>query len=157
MIAPLPGAIDRRQETNRLSYKGPQKNDCLSHKGSVTDRLKAYTEHHMVRLSALLLLAALTAFGADVAGKWKTTFEGQNGPREITFTIQVTEGKLSGTATSQQGEAPITEGKVDGDKVTFTVEREQFKAVFTGTVSGDKMKLSGTVGERTFEMVCDRQ
>jgi len=45
---------------------------------------------------------------------------------------------------------------MDGDKVSFTVEREQFKAVFTGTVAGDKMKLSGTVGERTFDMVCDR-
>lgn len=68
----------------------------------------------------------------------------------------MSEGKLSGTATGPQGDAPITEGKVDGDKVSFTVERDQFKAVFTGTLSGDKLKLSGTVGERTFEMVCDR-
>src|SRR4051794_27289515 len=99
-----------------------------------------------MRVFLLLLLAALTAFGADVAGKWKATFEGQNGSREVIFTFQVTEGKLTGTATGPQGDAPLT-GKLDGDKITFTVERDQFKALFSGTVDGDEMKLSGTVGE----------
>ncbi len=103
----------------------------------------------------LLLFAALTAFGADVAGKWKATFEGQNGPREVTITFQVSDGKLTGTAVGPQGDAPLT-GKVDGDKVEFTVEKDQFKAVFTGTVSGDEMKLSGTMGDRTFDMPLKR-
>jgi hypothetical protein len=105
---------------------------------------------------ALLLFAALTAFGADVAGKWKATYDTQNGTREVTFTFQVSEGKISGTATGPQGDAPITEGKVDGDKINFTVESNNFKAVLTGTVSGDEMKLTATVGERTIDLPAKR-
>jgi hypothetical protein len=109
-----------------------------------------------MRMLALLLFAALTAFGADVAGKWKASFEGQNGPREVTFTFQVNDGKVTGTAVGPQGDAPISEVKLDGDKITFTVQRDEFKAVFTGTISGDEMKLSGTVGDRTFELPAKR-
>ena len=42
-----------------------------------------------MRLLALSLLTVLLAFGADVTGKWKATFEGQNGTREVTFNFQV--------------------------------------------------------------------
>jgi hypothetical protein len=108
-----------------------------------------------MRVFALLLFAALTALGADVAGKWKATFESQNGTREVTFTFQVSDGKLTGTATGQQGDAPVV-GKVEGDKINFTVERDQFKATFTGTIDGDEIKLSGTIGERTFDFPLKR-
>jgi hypothetical protein len=109
-----------------------------------------------MRLLVLSLLTALLVFGADVTGKWKASIQGQDGPREVTFTFQVTDGKLSGSAVGPQGEAPITEGKIDGDKINFTVESGQFKAVMTGTVSGDDMKLTGQVGERAFELAAKR-
>ena len=109
-----------------------------------------------MRLLALSLLTVLLAFGADVTGKWKASIQGQNGPREVTFTFQITDGKLTGSATGPQGEAPFTEGKVDGDKINFTVESGQFKAVLTGTVSGDDLKLTGQTGERSFELAAKR-
>ena len=109
-----------------------------------------------MRVLALFLLAALTALGADVAGKWKATFESQNGTREVTFTFLVNDGKVTGTAVGPQGDAPISEVKLDGDKISFTVARDEFRAVFTGTVSGDEMKLSGTVGDRTFDLPAKR-
>ena len=109
-----------------------------------------------MRLLALSLLSALLVFGGDVTGKWKASFQAQDGPREVTFTFKVTDGKVTGTAMGPQGEAQITEGKVDGDKISFTVEGGQFKAVMVGTVSGDDLKLSGQVGERSFEMAAKR-
>jgi hypothetical protein len=109
-----------------------------------------------MRLLVLLLFAALTAFGADVAGKWKATFQGQDGPRDVIFVFQVHDGKISGTATGPNGEAPITEGTVDGDKISFTVTTDNFKAVLTGTITGDEMKLSAAVGERTIEIPAKR-
>ena len=45
----------------------------------------------------------------------------------------------------------ITEGKVDGDTVTFTVEHEDVKALHKGTISGNEMKLQVDIGERTLE------
>jgi hypothetical protein len=109
-----------------------------------------------MRLLALLLFAALTAFGADVAGKWKATYQSQDGPRDVTFVFQVHDGKLSGTATGPHGETPITEGTVEGDKINFTVATDSFKAVLTGTVSGDEMKLSAAVGDQTIDLPAKR-
>ena len=109
-----------------------------------------------MRLLALLLLTALLAFGADVTGKWKATYDTQNGPREVTFAFQVSDGKLTGTAGGPQGQTPISDGKVDGDKVSFTVVTDQWTAVITGTVSGDDLKLTAQVGERTVALAAKR-
>jgi hypothetical protein len=109
-----------------------------------------------MRLLALTLLTVLLAFGADVTGRWKASLESQNGPREYTFTFQVTDGKLTGSVAGPQGEMAITEGKIDGDKINFTVETGQFKAVITGTVAGDDLKLTGQAGDHNFEMAAKR-
>jgi hypothetical protein len=109
-----------------------------------------------MRLLALLLLTTLLAFGADVTGKWKASYTTENGPREVLFTFQVSDGKLTGTAGTQQGETPISAGKVDGDKVSFSVVTDQWTAVITGTVSGDDLKLTAQVGERSIELAGKR-
>lgn len=109
-----------------------------------------------MRLFALLLLTTLLAFGADVTGQWKASYDTQNGPREVKFTFQVTDGKLTGTAGGIQGETPISEGKVDGDKISFSIVTDQWTAVVTGTVSGDDLKLTAQVGERTVELAAKR-
>jgi hypothetical protein len=109
-----------------------------------------------MRLFVLSLLTALLVFGADVTGKWKASYDTQNGPREVIFTLQVADGKLTGTAGSPQGEVPISEGKIDGDKVSFVVQTDNFKAVISGTVSGDDLKLTALVGERSIDLAAKR-
>jgi hypothetical protein len=109
-----------------------------------------------MRLLVLLLFAALTALGGDVAGKWKATVESRNGMRDITFLFEVKDGKLFGSASSDQGEAPIVEGKNDGAKIVFTVEKDDFKAVISGTIAGDEMRLNAVVGTRTFDLPVKR-
>lgn len=54
------------------------------------------------------------------------------------------------------GESPITDGTIDGDKVTFTVSNGDFKAVHKGTVKGDEMKLTVELGDQTIEMTAKR-
>jgi hypothetical protein len=62
----------------------------------------------------------------------------------------------------QMGEGAISEGKADGDNVSFAVVREfngnQFRINYKGKVSGDEMKISGEVVgmDRTFEMTAKR-
>ncbi len=97
-------------------------------------------------LLALIAVFALTASAADVAGTWKASVETPNGNFESTFTFKVDSGKLTGTVASQMGEAQISEGKVDGDKLSFAVTREMngqsFKITYEGVVSGSEMKLT---------------
>jgi len=97
-------------------------------------------------LLALIAAFALTASAADVAGTWKASVETPNGTFESTFAFKVDGAKLTGTVTGQMGEAPISEGKVDGAKVSFAVSREYngqtFKITYEGTVNGNELKLA---------------
>jgi hypothetical protein len=104
----------------------------------------------------MILVFAGSAFAADVAGKWTSFFEGQNGKMEIVYDFKVDGDKITGSVMGPHGEMAITEGKVTGDEITFTVTAEQFKAVHKGTVSGNEMKLSVQMGERTVEMTAKR-
>lgn len=95
---------------------------------------------------ALIAVFVLTASAADVAGTWKASVETPNGTFESTFTFKVDGGALTGSVASQMGEAQISEGKIDGDKLSFTVSREMngetFKITYDGVVSGNEMKLT---------------
>ena len=104
----------------------------------------------------MTLLLAVSAFAADVTGKWKATTEGPNGQMEITFDLKADGNKLTGTATGPMGQVPISEGKLDGDKISFTVETDQFKVTHKGTVSGDEMKLEVNIGDETMQMTAKR-
>ena len=103
------------------------------------------------------LVAAFTLLAADVSGKWVAEQPGRNGgpPRQTTFTLKADGAKLTGTMLGGggRGGAPapieISDGKIDGDKVSFTVKRETpngtMETKYTGTVSGDELKLKFTM------------
>jgi hypothetical protein len=94
----------------------------------------------------LLTLFAISASATDVAGTWKASIETPNGTMENTFVFKLDAGKLTGTVTGQMGEAPISEGKLDGDNISFAVVRDfngqQFKITYSGKVNGNEMKLT---------------
>jgi len=106
---------------------------------------------------AILLVASFALMAADVSGKW--TFEqpgrGGNPGRPMTITLKADGAKLTGSVPGmgRGGDNPpppteITDGKVDGNNVSFTVKRE-FNGntnitKYEGTVSGDEMKLKVT-------------
>src|SRR5437660_3330361 len=70
----------------------------------------------------LMMVFAVTASAADVTSTWKGTAETPNGTIERTFVFKVDGEKLTGETTSQMmGKSVITDGKVDGDNVSFTI------------------------------------
>ena len=74
-------------------------------------------------LPAFVALFAFGAMAADIGGNWKATAEGPNGAMERTFTFKQDGTKLTGETTSSfTGKSTITDGKVEGDMVTFTIE-----------------------------------
>ena len=95
---------------------------------------------------AAIAAFALTAYAADVAGTWKASVETPNGTFESTFSFKTDGAKLTGTVTGQMGEAPISEGKIDGDKLSFAVTRDfngqTFKITYDGIVSGSEIKFT---------------
>src|SRR6185436_15410546 len=120
----------------------------------------------------ILLVASFALMAADVSGKW--TYEqpgrGGNPGRPVTITLKQDGAKLTGSVPGMgRGGADvpateITDGKVDGDKVSFTVTREfngnKMVQKFEGTVNGDEMKLKitrdGQNGPTTSDVVAKR-
>ena len=105
-------------------------------------------------VTAILLVVAIGAFAADVSGKWTYEQAGRNGgpARQVTITLKQDGSTLTGEVPGmgRGGDAPppptaITNGKVDGDKVSFEVVREmqgnKMTTKYEGTVSGGEMKL----------------
>lgn len=81
-----------------------------------------------MRLAVLSATLTFSAFANDLSGTWKAWFVGPIGQRpkmvsEMTFEFKVDGDKLTGMAhmASWPGDASITEGKVDGDRISFTV------------------------------------
>src|SRR6266496_3659752 len=94
-------------------------------------------------------LMTVAAFAADVSGKWTGEIPGRGGQtRPVALTLKADGGTLTGTMGGGQMEAPISDGKVDGDNVSFKVVREingnSMTMTYKGMVSGDDLKLTVT-------------
>jgi hypothetical protein len=118
------------------------------------------------RVVTLALLLActtlLSAQGQDITGTWKASFETQIGQQNYTYTFQVKDGALTGTAKSDNGESVLKDGKVEGATVTF-VENLSFQGMeiridYSGKiVSADEIRFTRRVGDfATEELVATR-
>jgi hypothetical protein len=89
---------------------------------------------------------------ADVTGKWVAQIPGRDGTaRESVFDLKADGTTLTGTMAGRGEPAPIADGKITGDAISFTVTREfggnTMKWTFTGTVAGDEMKMKRAGGQ----------
>ncbi len=99
-----------------------------------------------LRLPLLLLCAVTAAIGADASGKWVAEIPGRGGAAaSSTFTFKVSGSKLEGTVATARGDTPISDGKIEGDAISFTVVRnrggQDVKIQYKGVVTGDTLKL----------------
>jgi hypothetical protein len=99
-----------------------------------------------LRLALLSCLLAVTALAADVSGKWTAEMQGREGQTvTTTFDLKGDGGILTGTVSGRMGDAPIANGKIAGDTISFDVVREfngnSFTLHYTGTVSADTIKF----------------
>jgi hypothetical protein len=111
----------------------------------------------------ILLLAAVAAFAADVSGKWVAQVPGRGGEtREATFTFKVDGNQLTGSVSGRRGDVAISDGKIDGDDISFAQVMEfngnQVKLLYKGKVSADEIKFTRQRegGERSVEFTAKR-
>ncbi len=100
----------------------------------------------------------------DITGQWTASFDTQIGMQEYTYDFVVKDGKLTGKAKSSLSDAPteVTDGKVDGDTVTFVetfnFQGNEIRITYTGKItSEDEIKFTRNVAEfATEELVAKR-
>ena len=111
----------------------------------------------------ILALNTMTAFAAtDVTGTWTTQMASPSGESmQITFTFKQDGAKLTGSVVGPQGNAiDISNGKIEGDKLTFEVSFNGTTISHDGTVSGDEIKLTTKSNQPDFpggEMTLKRE
>ncbi|HEY1218090.1 MAG: hypothetical protein ABSE42_14905 [Bryobacteraceae bacterium] len=101
-------------------------------------------------VTTILLAVTFCLMAADASGKWVFEQEGRNGSMQVTLNLKVDGAALTGTV-SQPGrdgnamETPISDGKVDGNTISFSVKREfngnSFVIAYRGTLDGDSLKI----------------
>ncbi len=105
-------------------------------------------------VTTMLLALALVAAAADVTGKWAWEQAGRQGgnPVQVSLALKAEGSKLTGTLTrpGRDGmmDTAISDGKIDGDNISFKVTMQfgdnSFTTDYAGTVSGNEMKLKIT-------------
>jgi hypothetical protein len=117
-------------------------------------------------LIAILLWVSPLAFAGSIDGTWIAEFTDPPGRQPITvdkatFEIRQDGNKLTGMAHVGKwpGDAPITEGKIEGDHFSFTVVSDSpWRSTQAGstevTVGYPKLEFSGTIegGEMTLTL-----
>jgi len=88
---------------------------------------------------AILLLCAIAVFAVDLTGDWSGTSKGPDGG-DFTLNLKLKqEGTtLSGAVTGPDGNPiDITDGKVEGDTMSFNVSVNNMTITHEGVIKGD--------------------
>jgi hypothetical protein len=108
--------------------------------------------------SIVLSILAVTLYAGPIDGKWRaeTKLEGKSKRAgttvTTTFDLKASDGKLTGSVSTGRGKrnktVEIQNGKIEGDRFTFTTVRKTKKGEKTiswqGTLNGNELK--GTTG-----------
>jgi hypothetical protein len=123
--------------------------DFFEYDSFAVNPLRGITMKKLLFVCAALVMALCTvkAHAADVTGTWTTTMASQGGDSmQLSFTFKQDGTVLTGSITSPMGGDPmaITDGKVDGNKITFKVSFNGMTMNHEGVLndSGDEIKLS---------------
>lgn len=113
-------------------------------------------------LKAIALTFFLTCFGAITAvavnaansgidGEWQATYSTPIGAMNCHYTFKTAGDQLSGNVVAEMGgtksESEISQGKIDGDKITFVwLYNNDVEMTTTGKITGDEIQLTRQAG-----------
>ena len=115
-----------------------------------------------ISLLSLSAIFAILASAADVTGKWIAQVPGRDGQtREVTYNFKADGAALSGSMSGPQGaDVAISDGKIDGDSIAFSVKLEFNGNArvynYTGVVAGDEIKMKSQTQRGAQEYVAKR-
>ena len=98
-----------------------------------------------------LALGTVSALAADFNGKWTGDVTTPRGTQTLTFEFKVDGAALTGKITTPRGTNDISNGKVDGDNISFdqvvNFNGNEFKISYTGKADGDSIKFTRQMGD----------
>ena len=98
-------------------------------------------------LVLILTLTSLAVSAQGAAGKWNASLETPQGPFAMTFEFAVDGNNLTGSLTNAFGTIPISDGKINGNDLTFVLsipgpDGGAMTIDYNAAVNGDEMSLT---------------
>lgn len=101
----------------------------------------------------------------DFTGTWKSEFNTQIGVQKYSFVLKQEGSKITGKAHSEIGDqkqqSELTEGKADGNKISFVellnYQGNDLRITYSGELAGNEIKLSRAVGDFAKEELTARR
>ncbi len=108
--------------------------------------------------AAALLLLTVSAFAADVDGKWTGSVHTDNGDFPVSFNFKADGAMLNGSMAGPDGsDIAIKDGMIDGANISFWLNLDlggnALKLTYKGVVATDEIKISGDAAGMPFEFV----
>jgi hypothetical protein len=105
-------------------------------------------------IASIALLCLVTAFAANISGKWSTVIKTPIGDMNYTFDFKAEGEKLTGKAVMSMGsdssESALTEGAIKGDEISFVemlkYQGQELRCEYKAKISGDEIRGSRQVG-----------
>ena len=102
----------------------------------------------LVSILAVFVLLTVAYAASNVDGTWTGQRPGRDGNMTpVTFKFKAEGSTLTGSTTMRDNDVPISDGKISGNEISFTVKMERggnaMVTKYTGTISGGEMKLKG--------------
>ena len=95
-----------------------------------------------------IFLLSSAAEAADIDGTWKGNVPGPDGdPLVITYEFESVGNSLSGYVSTKLGGGPFTEGKIEGNNISFSAQRAEDIVYVNGTLSGDVINMTQKKGD----------
>lgn len=118
----------------------------------ITPTMRHFMKLRITLLLSVLVLAVLApVYAADVSGTWTAAIDTPIGLQNYTYDFQVDGETLTGKAILEGNASELKNGKVSGDKISFShmmdAMGQEIEVTYTGTVSGDEIKFSRKVGD----------
>ena len=104
-------------------------------------------KNRLSTLAAGVLLLGVSAFAADVDGKWNGNMATPMGDVPVAFTFKADGAKLTGSTSGPDGvEIKIADGKIDGTKMSFSVTFDfggmPLTMNYAGVQNGNEIKFT---------------
>jgi opacity protein-like surface antigen len=100
---------------------------------------------NLVACATLLAVLTGAALAADITGNWTGSMSMGDNQINLSYNFKQDGEKLTGTVTGPGGDLPLNEGKVQGDKLSFSVSipgpNGSFKIQNDGTIKGEEITL----------------
>lgn len=103
-----------------------------------------------LKLVTMCFALTVSLLAADPSGLWKAEFQGPQGNTiHSSIALKANGGSLTGTVEGMRGKpTPISDGKIDGNELTFTVVRHwqgvDIKTYYRGVLKKDVIHFTVT-------------